>query len=168
MPKVKAPIDERRSERRDGAAEILLERGDRHDRERADGDHDQPADEAARLPAREEAPPRRGVAEFGFQEGDAEAEAAEDQRRRGGLAVEQHQRDQDRGGDQRETEEQAVDAERRRAHRARSMLPWTLELPRCLNRSGTEAELLLQIVPFGARGFNGRMALLVHSTIEPA
>ena len=102
---------ERRTERRDGAAEIVPERGDRYDRQRADGDHDQPGEQPARLPARQEAPPGRGVAELGFQKRDAEAEAADDQRRRSRLSVEQHQRDQNCGGDQSQPEEQAVDAE---------------------------------------------------------
>src|ERR1035437_2670786 len=69
------PEPQRGSQRRDGAAEVLLERRHRHDRQRGDRDHDQPAEQAARLPARQEAPPRCRVAEFGFQKGDAEAEA---------------------------------------------------------------------------------------------
>ncbi len=153
MPNMKAPMI---SEGPSGAMappKFCRQRGDRHDRQRANRDHDQPAEQAARLPARQKAPPRRGVAEFGFQEGDAEAEAAEDQRGRPRLAVEQHQRDQDRGRDERERQGTAGRCRMRRPIGAPPLLPWSLK---CLDAtSGTETELLLQIVPLGARGLNG-------------
>ena len=129
-----------------------------------------PPMQAARLPAREEAPPRRGVAEFGFQEGDAEAEAAEDQRRRGRLAVEQHQCEQDRGGRQRETKEQAGRCRRRRAHRAHSTLRWTWELLRMALPANQEPRpsFFFRSSHLVRADWSGREASVVHSTIEPA
>jgi len=104
--------DQRRSERRDGAAIARPERRHRHHRERCDGDDDQAADQTASFTACEKAPPRRGVAELGLEKGDAEAEAAENQRRGSRLAVEQNQRDEDRSGEDGDGNEEIIGARR--------------------------------------------------------
>ena len=86
--------DERRPDRRDGAAEARHQRRDRNDRRRRDGDQQQAAEEAVGLAAHDQAPPRGGEAELGLEEHRAEREAEHQQRRRGRLAVDQHERDQ--------------------------------------------------------------------------
>ena len=101
------------------------QRRHRHDGQRRIAIDDEPAEEPAGLAAREKAPPRGGVAELGLEECDAEAEAAEDQRGRGWLAVEQHQRDQQRSGGEREPEKQDGRCGRPCAALAPAMLRWT-------------------------------------------
>ena len=145
--------DERGPERRDGAAEFRRQRRDRHDRERGDRDHDQPAEQAARLAAREEAPPRGGVAELGLEEGDAEPEAAEDQRGRGRrpssstsatrIAVAPSASARNRRSKRAAAPERGAASDLRGRHSRSSA-----------SGSGAEAERLLQVIPLGARGLN--------------
>ena len=75
MPNTKAPMTQRRPERRDRAAEARNERRDRHDDDRRDRDQQQAGEQAVGLAAREEAAPRRGEAELGLEKHDAEREA---------------------------------------------------------------------------------------------
>ena len=102
--------DERRSDRRNGSAEAGHERSDRHDHDRRNGDQQQRANEATRLPAHQKAPPRRRERELGFQKRHAERKAAEDQCRGRKLPVEAHQRDQHSGAEQRRDEEGPVES----------------------------------------------------------
>jgi hypothetical protein len=66
---------------------VWIERGHRDHRQRGDGDDDEAADQPARLAAGEEAAPGRGEAELGLEEGDAQPEAADDQRGGGRLVL---------------------------------------------------------------------------------
>ncbi len=68
------------------------------------------ASKSARLALDEEAPPRGREAELGFQERDAEREAADDQRGRGQLPVEHNQRDENGRPQHGRDEERPVEA----------------------------------------------------------
>ena len=159
---------QRGPKRRDGSAILRGQCSNRHDGQRAYCDHDQAAEQATGLAARQKSPPGRGETEFSLEKRDAESEAAEDQRGRRRLLIEQHKRDQDGGRAERKPEEKAVDTNGRarigrgQTH-ARHGNSWKLRAdqdprPRAFFRSSH----------FVREDSTGRLALLVHSTIEPA
>ena len=106
------------------------ERGNRHDRERGDRNHDQSAEQAAGLPARQEAPPRCGVAELRLEERNAEAEAADDQRgRRTAAPSSSTSATRIAVAPSAKRQKQQVDAERRAGLAAPPLLPSSLKSP---------------------------------------
>ena len=145
---------QRRPERRDRAAEARAPawRPERS-RRAAMAISSKPPSKPSACPRTMQPPPRRGEAEFGLEEHDAQRKAEHDQRGGGGLAVDQDQRNQHRGGQHRRDQERPVEARQRRrsAGFGGSEAHGFVSLRGPAAGSGAEAERLLHIVPAGAR-----------------
>ena len=127
-----------------------------------DRDQQQRAEQAAGLAADQKAAPRGGERELGLEEGGAEREAEDEQRRRGGLPVERNQRDQHRGAEHGGDQERPVEprqcggrCQRRGAHR------------KIRSAYDPKPSVFFRSSHLVRAEASGRLGSEVHSTIEP-
>src|SRR5262249_61531161 len=90
-------------------AEIGPQGGNGHDDDGRYGDKEQDRQQAARVPMEKKSAPRSGEAELGLEKGEAECEAENNERSRMGLTIDQHQRNEDAGGEDCRDEKGPID-----------------------------------------------------------